>query len=126
MIGIVICHKSLAFELTTAAKTILGHHHDLFPFTNDKVTIEQLLKNLEKFLVSKGNPEQAVVMVDLRGGNCWTVARMLARAHPGFHVLSGVNLPMIFSFLTKKEQFSISDLLQMIESDARRGISIET
>ncbi|GAB4381241.1 MAG: hypothetical protein Kow0042_31700 [Calditrichia bacterium] len=125
MIGLVICHKTLAKELVETAKAIVGHTHDLYPFSNEKFTVPELVREIKLFIESKGNPEQVIFMVDLRGGNCWTVARMLAHNKSGYVVLSGVNLPMIFSFLTKKELLPAEDLFRTIEADAHRGISFE-
>ncbi|MBN2366216.1 MAG: hypothetical protein EH225_09525, partial [Calditrichaeota bacterium] len=64
-------------------------------------------------------------MVDIRGGNCWAVARLLSRSQPGYYVLSGVNLPMIFSFLTKRGETSIQELVRNMKKDAHRGIFLE-
>ncbi len=125
MIGLVICHKSLASELIDTAQAVIGHHGDLYAFSNDKLTIEQLLRDIEEFLKSRGNPEQAVIMVDLRGGNCWSVAKMLNHSHPQYFVLSGVNLPMLFSFLTKKDRLPPRELAETMEKDAHRGILLE-
>jgi len=125
MIGLVICHKSLASELIETTQAVIGHHGDLFAFSNDKLTIEQLLRDIEDFLKSQGNPDQAVIMVDLRGGNCWSVAKMLNHSHPQYFILSGVNLPMLFSFLTKKDKLSPEQLVETMEKDAHRGILLE-
>lgn len=125
MIGIVICHKNLARELITTAKAIIGHHHNLFPFSNDKSTAEQLVQEIETFIESKGNPEEIIIMVDLRGGNCWAIARMVAHSHPKRYVLSGVNLPMLFSFLTKKDVLPLPELLEKLQVDAHRGIFLD-
>ncbi len=125
MIGIIICHKSLAFDLIDTAQTILGHKEELHGFSNDKITTEEAVAIIKSYIESIGNPENIIFMVDLRGGNCWTIAKILARSHPGYFVLSGVNLPMIFSFLTKKSDLSALDLVHTIEKDAHRGILLE-
>lgn len=125
MIGFVICHKSLAHELIETAQAILGHNNDLYPFSNDKITNEELLLKLEKVHKKAGKPTDLVIMVDLRGGNCWHVAKLFARSHPGYFVLSGVNLPMIFSFLTKKETLDSSKLIKTMETDSHRGIIVD-
>ncbi|MBN2367191.1 MAG: hypothetical protein JXL67_13565, partial [Calditrichaeota bacterium] len=102
MTGIIICHHSLARELQDTAYGILGQKEDLFAFSNTKITTEDLIHQIRDLIEKQGNPEHIVFMVDIRGGNCWAVARLLSRSQPGYYVLSGVNLPMIFSFLTKR------------------------
>lgn len=125
MIGVIICHKSLAYELIITTKAIVGHQQDLFPFSNDRISAEKLMQDIQQFLESKNAPPEVVFMVDLRGGNCWKIARTIARTHPNYYVLSGVNLPMIFSFLSKKDLLSPQELLQTMENDAHRGITLE-
>jgi mannose/fructose-specific phosphotransferase system component IIA len=125
MTGIVICHKSLAFDLIETANAILGHKEELYAFSNEKITTEEAVTKINSLIQDVGNPENVIFMVDLQGGNCWTIAKILSRSRPGYFVLSGVNLPMIFSFLTKKNQLSVLDLVHTIEKDAHRGISLE-
>ena len=125
MIGIVICHRKLAEELLNTAEAILGHHLDLFSFSNDKVTTEELFNQIERFFLNIKNPSRGVILVDLRGGNCWSIGKMIARSHPGFRVITGVNLPMILSFLTKKNRLTSEELIEILEKDAHRGIVLE-
>lgn len=125
IIGLVICHKNLAEELIHTAEAIIGHRDNLFSFTNDRYDTKALVENVEAFLKQQDNPDHGVIMVDLRGGNCWTVGKLISRKYPQFHLLTGVNLPMIFSFLTKKDSFSLRELVDVMESDAHRGIVLE-
>jgi PTS system mannose-specific IIA component len=125
MTGIVICHRRLAEELLNTAAAILGHHQDLYPFSNDKITAEELYHQIGEFFLKIKNPSRGVILVDLRGGNCWSIGKMIARSHPGFRVLTGVNLPMILSFLTKKNQLTSEELIELLETDAHRGIVLE-
>lgn len=125
MLGIVLCHKNLATELVTTARAVIGHRDDLYPFSNDRITADQLIKELEEFFAEKKPQKAVLIMVDLRGGNCWAVARRFARNHPQCHIISGVNLPMLFSFLTKKDNLPMPELLKILEEDAHRGIVLE-
>lgn len=125
MLGIVICHKNLARELLNTATAIVGHADNLFAFSNHTKSTEQLLQDLTDFLNRQGNPPEVLFMVDLRGGNCWTVARMLIRENSGYYVLSGVNLPMLISFLTKKDRYSFGELIKVIENDSCRNTILE-
>jgi mannose/fructose-specific phosphotransferase system component IIA len=125
MIGIVICHKNMANEIVNTAKAIVGHKEDLYSFSNDKLDSKDLCSQIQQFIESNGAPESVIFMVDLRGGNCWTVARILQHENAGYYVISGVNLPMIFSFLTKKNEYSVSELVNILKKDAHRGIVID-
>jgi mannose/fructose-specific phosphotransferase system component IIA len=125
MIGIVICHKTMAMELVNTAHSILGYSNDLISFTNEKLTTEEAVKQVFEHLKKVNNHKEVIFMTDMRGGNCWTIAQMVARDHENFFVLSGVNLPMILSFLTKKDLMSARELAETMDADARRGIVLE-
>jgi fructoselysine and glucoselysine-specific PTS system IIA component len=125
MIVIILSHKNLAQELVITAKSIVGHDEDIYPFTNHTKTTEQLFDEVREFLHSKKNPSEVLFMVDLRGGNCWTVARKIIHENKGYYVISGVNLPMVISFLTKKDNCHFEELVKLIEKDACRGTFLE-
>jgi mannose/fructose-specific phosphotransferase system component IIA len=50
---------------------------------------------------------------------------MVARNKSNYYVLSGVNLPMVLSFLTKKDNLGIRELTDIMEKDGHRGIFLE-
>jgi PTS system mannose-specific IIA component len=125
MLGIIICHKSMAASLVKTVKAILGHHDELIPFSNEKITTEDAVTQLHEIILEKGAPEEVILMADMRGGNCWTIASLISRNKPNYYVISGVNLPMILSFLTKKDQLTAEELAETIEKDGHRGILLE-
>ena len=125
MIGIVICHKTLAKELVQTAHSILGYSDDLIPFSNDKLTTEDGVRRINALLEGGNETGGVFFMTDIRGGNCWTIAQMVTRGRENYYVLSGVNLPMILSFLTKKNVMNTRELAEIMESDAHRGVVLE-
>lgn len=125
MTGLLICHKNLAFELVETAQSILGHHDNLYPFSNETDAPAQLLKRIKDFIDSLENPSEIVIMVDLRGGNCWSVSRMLCYSNPEYHLISGVNLPMVLSFLSKRDTLPFEELVRVLAEDAHRGILLD-
>lgn len=122
--GIIICHGLLAFELVNAVQKILGHSEFLYPFSNDNMAPGMILQYLTDTL-KRNQSRQIIAMVDLRGGSCWAAARMLGQQFPETRVLSGVNIPMLISFLTKRNKFPFEELPRILESDALRGIVAE-
>jgi len=125
MLGIIIAHKSLAYSLIQTVQAILGHHDNLVAFSNEKITTEEAITQLQKIISEVGDPPEVLFMADLRGGNCWTIARLFARNKPNYYVISGVNLPMVLSFLTKKNKLTVKDLVEAVEKDGHRGILLE-
>ncbi len=121
--GLVICHGNLAFEFVNAVDKILGNTESLHPFTNENLSPETLYSHLLSFLRQREG-DDVIIMADLRGGSCWNVAKMLSHEFPKIHVISGVNLPMLISFLTKRHSIPVEDLPAILEQDTHRGVRI--
>ncbi len=120
--GIIICHGKLAFELIQAAERILGNVDQVLTFSNDQLSPQSLYNEVVNTL----NPhEEIIIMVDLRGGNCWRIGKMIEQEFPHCRVISGVNLPMVISFATKRSQLPFEELISTIERDGHRGIVLE-
>ena len=122
--GIVICHSLLAFELVNAVQKILGHSEFVYAVSNDNLTPKIIYRNIVE-IIKKSGAKKIIAMVDLRGGSCWTVAKMLTREYPDTKVISGVNVPMLISFLTKREHFPFEELPEILETDAHRGVAVD-
>lgn len=119
--GILICHGQLAFELIRTVEKILGPADSLLPFSNEGLSPKTLYEKVMDALVAN-DVKQAVIMVDLRGGSCWMTAKMINKERSTFRVLSGVNVPMLVSFLTKHKQLSFKEIVETMAADAHRGV----
>lgn len=122
--GIIICHGQLAFELKNAAEKILGPSVHLLPFSNDGINPKSLFEAVREGMAQTKTTE-FIVFVDMRGGSCWSVAKMLSRDTAKLKILSGVNLPMVTAFLTKRKQMPLEALAKTLETDAHRGVVLE-
>lgn len=122
--GIIICHRLLAFELVNAVQKILGHTEYVYAFSNDNLAPQMIYENIID-VIKKNNANKIIAMVDLRGGSCWTVAKMITREFPQMKVISGVNVPMLISFLTKRDKLSFDELPEVLNTDAHRGILLD-
>ncbi|HQV32861.1 MAG TPA: hypothetical protein PKV71_13335 [Calditrichia bacterium] len=124
VLGIMICHGDLAVGLSNAAGRILGPQEGLLAFSNSGLAPRVLYQRvMDALREHEGLP--AVIMVDIRGGSCWTVARMINREYPEIPVLSGVNLPMVVSFLTKREREPFENLPELLISGASKGLALD-
>lgn len=122
--GIIICHGRLAFELIETVKEILGNVNGLHPFSNNLIAPEVLYDQVVE-LIKQSRSGNFVIMVDLRGGNCWKVAKRVIREFPSLKLLSGVNIPTLISFLTKRDKLSFAELVETLEQDTHRGVVLE-
>ena len=122
--GVVVCHGNLAQELSNTVARILGPVDALYTLSNENCSPQQLYELLSG-VMSEAGDDPVFFLVDLRGGSCWTTARMLSRDYPHIKVITGVNIPMLVSFLTKRTQLSPEELAETLVRDASRGITID-
>ena len=122
--GIVICHGELAGVLVKTVERILGPVEKMTALSNSGLTPQVLFKQVEN-VINEFADDKPLVMVDLKGGSCWTVGRLISREYPDTAVVSGVNLPMLISFLTKRESLDYHALTEAVRADAVRGVTLD-
>jgi len=122
--GIIICHGQLAFELFNTIKKLLGDAKQLHPFSSDFLAPETLYDQVSETIKEDGL-ENIIIMVDLRGGNCWKVGKQLSNEFRESKLLSGVNIPMLISFVSKRDRLTLNELAEVLVTDSNRGIILE-
>ncbi len=120
--GLIVTHGPMAPALIKAAETILGQVTQIYGFSTTDLSIHDILENIDKIVKEDDWPAETLVMVSLKGGSCWNAAVMAARQHNNIEVISGVNLSMLLSFLTKRDSNSLKDLATLALEDGKRGI----
>ncbi len=123
-LGIVICHGKLAFELLHTVECLVGRFENVLAFSNDGVAPQTLFEQVVEAVHTR-QARELLILVDLRGGNCWRIGKMLEREFEKTHVVSGVNVPMVISFITKQAGLSFEELSRTVEQDGHRGILLE-
>src|SRR5918992_4952323 len=95
LVGVVVCHGSLAGALVQAAEQISGLSGVLVPVSNtgcDRDTLE------ERVLAAVAG-RSAVVFVDLASGSCSFAVLKRLRGEHSVRVVTGVNLAMLVDFV---------------------------
>jgi mannose/fructose-specific phosphotransferase system component IIA len=95
LLGVVVCHGTLAGALVQAAEQISGLQGVLVPVSNtgcDRDTLEQRV-------LAAVNGRPAVVFVDLASGSCSFAVLKRLRGEPSVKVVTGVNLAMLVDFV---------------------------
>jgi mannose/fructose-specific phosphotransferase system component IIA len=95
LLGVVVCHGTLAGALVQAAEQISGIQGALVAVSNtgcDRETLEQRV-------LSAVNGQPAVVFVDLASGSCSFAVLKRLRGEPSVKVVTGVNLAMLVDFV---------------------------
>ena len=95
LLGVVVCHGTLAGALVQAAEQISGLQGALVPVSNtgcDRDTLEQRV-------LAAVDHRPAVVFVDLASGSCTVAVLKRLRGEPSVKVVTGVNLAMLVDFV---------------------------
>jgi len=117
--GLIVTHSGIGDELLKATESIVGPQEHLIALSSKEVGFDSLCQQIQNTL----HPDHdAVIMVDYFGGSAHVAARALRKSKTQLTIISGVNLPMLLSFVTKREQLTYPLLVEVIRTDAIRGI----
>ena len=95
LLGVVVCHGSLAEALVRAAEQISGLSDALVPVSNTGCDRD----TLEERVLAAVNGRSAVVFVDLASGSCLFAVLKRLRSEQSVKVVTGVNLAMLVDFV---------------------------
>lgn len=63
-----------------------------------------------------------LLAVDLKGGSTWHAACKIAHTQEHVAVISGINLPILLSFFTKRNDESLDQLVDKLVAVGKQGI----
>jgi mannose/fructose-specific phosphotransferase system component IIA len=93
--GVVLAHADLAAALVGAAQAIAGDDTGLTALSNAGCDRAAIAARLPAAL----GAGPALILTDLVGGSCTTVAAAVARQRPDVRVVAGANLAMLLEFV---------------------------
>lgn len=109
---VIASHGHMASGMKSSLEILLGPQEELFALdayvdgTEPEQAWQQWLEEL--------GDEKAVVFTDLMGGSVNQLIVKSIPEHPGIHVVTGVNLALVFSLLAAGEE--------MTEEEIRRAV----
>lgn len=124
MTGLVlVTHSGLAGALIRSAEMIVGQIEcceqvEVAPDERADEIMSKVVSAVEK--VSK---EGAIIMTDLFGGTPSNMAMSFLKEGQ-IEVLTGVNLPMMIEFSSKRERLGVPELAAELRKSGREGIII--
>ncbi len=120
--GIVLTHGNLAVEMVHSAKTIVSSDIPLFAVPlNWSDTWEDALKKVKGTLDKLKEYDQIILFTDMYGGTPSNIAFSLAQPER-IAVLTGINLPMLVSFLSIQME-GLKDIQDVASFLLKRGKS---
>ena len=122
--GIIIAHADLAQAFVATVESITGPQENLVAISNNRYSREDMDRLIRQYLA---DGEPTVIFTDFSAGSTFAAARSAVNAYcqSGQTVcdaLSGVNLPMLISFATKRNTLSFPALVETLRQDGHRGI----
>ncbi len=112
---LIVAHGKLGRGLLNAATVIVGEQRGVYTLSNSDLNLSELQSEIKQILNSTG---KCFIFVDCLG-SAYTAAKVVSGSMP---VISGVNLPMLLSFFTKRDRLDDEELLQAVIADGRKGI----
>ncbi|MBK6765800.1 MAG: hypothetical protein IPG71_05560 [bacterium] len=116
--GVLVTHGSLGQSLHDAAFSVLGPQEGVTVVSNSGLSLEQIQENVRNVMTG----DSTLIMVDLCGGSPFMACCSLTGLTAHYAVVSGINLPMLLSFFTKRDQLTLAELAETVARDAVRGI----
>jgi len=120
--GLIVGHKKFGESILDAVRSIAGDFEHLISISNEGLSSDELAAMIRNALAEL-NVGEVILFVDLFGGSCWRAAKMAKSGNN--RIITGVNLPMILSFLHKRESLSFDALSEVLDTDGKRGITNE-
>lgn len=122
--GIIIAHADLAQAFQATVESITGPQENLISISNNRYSREDMDRLIRRYL-EDGTP--TVIFTDFSAGSTFAVARLAVNAYCqsgqiACDAISGVNLPMLISFVTKRNNLSFPALVETLRLDGHRGI----
>ena len=124
MTGLVlVTHAGLAGALKSAAEMIVGSIDrcasvEIIPGEHSDEIMASVVSAVESV-----SADGAIIMTDLFGGTPSNMAMSFLK-EGRIEVLTGVNLPMLIEFCSKRERMSVAELASDLQRSGREGIIV--
>ena len=116
-IGIIVTHGDLAVELCHTTELIVGKLTGCHAISGSDLCDEEVIGRIKE-IIDLEQSSRAIVFVDYFGGSCCINTIRAVRGLKGVKVISGVNLPILLDFITKRDAF---DFEKMVDHLINRG-----
>lgn len=121
--GIVVTHGRLAEELVRTAELIVGPGSGLHAVSGSDLCDEEVIGGIRGIVAGReGAP--VLVFVDYFGGSCCINSVRAVEGEEGVKVLSGVNLPVLLSFATKRGTMPFEELVDHLVRRGRESVKV--
>jgi PTS system mannose-specific IIA component len=121
--GIVVTHGKLADELIRTAELIIGAQEELYAVSGADLCDEHVIDRIRGIIDRRGNAN-AIVFIDYFGGSCCINSVRAVEGEKGIKVISGVNLPVLLAFATKRDTMPFEEMVDHIIRRGRESVKV--
>jgi mannose/fructose-specific phosphotransferase system component IIA len=121
--GIVVTHGTLADELVRTVELIIGKQEDLHAISGSDLCDDDVIARIREIVAGRGEA-RVIVFVDYFGGSCCINCVRAVEGEPGIKVISGVNLPILLTFATKRGTLPFEDMVDHIIRRGRESVKV--
>jgi mannose/fructose-specific phosphotransferase system component IIA len=120
---LIVTHGSLGKALIEVAKKVIGEIKDdcMISVSNENLSTSELADRIRLITDSEADSFY-IIATDFPGGSCFIASRKVASSSKRISSVSGINISMVLSFLTKKELYQGPQLTEIIKTDGNRAI----
>ncbi|MCK4980088.1 MAG: hypothetical protein KAS62_06810 [Candidatus Delongbacteria bacterium] len=120
---LLISHGELGKELLSVAHQIIGNFNAelISAISNNDRSLPEMIKIIEE-ITNNDQDNFYILATDFPGGSCFIASRKVSSSSDRIITVSGLNISMVLSFLTKKDSYSGKELTEIIKTDGNRAI----
>ena len=126
MVGFILAsHGDLAEGIYSSAQMVFGEAEELQVVTfHNGETLDDLRGNLLQAVEKLSDKENILFMVDLFAGSPYNQAFQLCAEHPGWAIITGLNLPMLAQAYGDRDMATAGEIAKDLVSASREGIVV--
>ncbi len=120
---LIVTHGTLGMSVIDVARKIIGENNsgDIFFVSNDDLSTSEITERI-KNITDSFPDDHFLIITDFPGGSCFIASKKIASSSKRISSLSGLNISMVLSFLTKKDLFEGGKLAEVVKTDGNRAI----
>ncbi len=121
--AILLTHGPIGDAMIEAVDGIMGVNDGLFALSVTNMSVSEITQRVLSIVNGPDEKQDGVViMASLKGGSGWNVAVSVCHEQPNVRVVSGLNLPMVLTFMTKRDTETLDELVVTLVDSGVRGI----
>ncbi|MFO7809771.1 MAG: hypothetical protein R6V47_00155 [Candidatus Delongbacteria bacterium] len=120
---LIVTHGEFGASIIDVARKIIGSICDecVFFLSNEGLSTSELSQKISEFIDTDPDSNY-IIATDFPGGSCFIASKRVSSRKKNASTISGLNLSMLLSFLTKKDLYEGKKIKETMKTDGNRAI----